>query len=164
MSDKPIETRGELALPDRGPANLLPEVFRETVTPVYCSLNPQSIEDKALVLSALQAAEFDYDSLPKKEFSIRHVIAHKVSRINQETGDKDEWTRIVLIDEENATVSFGSKGIKDSLAHIMGVFGLPPWYPPLPVRVVQKSCGTNRRLLLLEIDTGKMTLPDKKTK
>lgn len=72
-----------------------------------------------------------------KTFKLRYFYAHKVEIMSDQGGELFDAVRCVLIDDQDQAVGFVSDGLAKDLAMIVGMFGLGPYNPPIPVEVVQ---------------------------
>lgn len=151
----------------------LPAVIRATETGVsldpqhrrkefWTTIKPDSEPSKRLIVKAMGDADFTADTLEGRVIRVQHVLTKLARRVNPETGEISEWVRCVLVEPDGTTVAFGSKGVIDSLAMLIELFGMPPWNPAQAVKLtVVKTGGKNRfyRLDLADIDP-----PTKKAK
>lgn len=147
-TNEPVDTEGALAI--RVPEHLDP---RSKKTSVWFSSVPVTPIDKAKLVNMLGG------SLPKlSEVVNRTIMVKDIGRQAVELTDKDTHevfpgVRTIIVCDDGTAYGTVSKGIGGSLNLIFGIWGLPPWKPPLPLTVKQLEISGNKRLYQLEIAT-----------
>lgn len=106
---------------------------------------------KTDLLMALQA-----DALPLREMlgddeplEVQHIVAHRIELVDEKTGEVDEADRIILITPNGDMYACVSKGVRKSVQLLMMAYGMPPWEPPVRVRMNETQTRKGRRLYQL---------------
>jgi hypothetical protein len=87
-----------------------------------------------------------------KPIALKHLIAHRVSLANPETGEVKDAMRLILVDSKGAAYHCVSEGVLTSLKMITAVLDRkPPFDPPLNVIAVQKQTKGGRRIYKLSL-------------
>lgn len=113
---------------------------------IWTSFDPTTPAGKAAIVQHMQGdgATPVGDSL-NTIVEVAHVLAHRVELLDESTGEIQEADRIVLIRADGSAVACVSAGIKRSLQIITSLYGLPPYDPPLALRITQKTTRKGRR-------------------
>lgn len=75
---------------------------------------------------------------------IKDVVAHKVTIVDDKTGDVSDGMRTIIIDDKGKAYAATSQGVTNSLAQIFSIKGEPQtWKKPVSVKVAQKRSRTN---------------------
>lgn len=101
---------------------------------------------KALTNPDVELAEYI-----DKPIQLVHLLLHKCNTVNKQTGEIEEFVRSVLIDADGVSYATGSDVVSRTLAQFVAMFGLPPYNPPLPVKVLKvksSSVGHYFKLVL----------------
>lgn len=123
---------------------------------VYTSLNIETLEGKVAALKAMSQPDVANEELQGKVFYLQDIFIHTVELENEETGEKQECRRAVLISPEGLTTAFVSEGIVRGLQNLMALFGNAPWDPALPVEIKQIKTARGRRTYNLALDETKL--------
>lgn len=121
---------------------------------VFCSMPSGSREDALAVynmLSGNSGSLADLADTGTGELAAVHVIAHRITLTNEETGEITDATRIILVDEKGEPWGCVSNGIAGSLKKLFSLVGPPPWTPPIrlrPVRVPTSKDRSRKTLIL----------------
>jgi len=113
---------------------------------IWTSFDPTTPAGKAAIVMHMQGegATPIGDSL-NTIVEVQHVLAHRVELLDESTGEIQEADRIVLIRADGSAVACVSAGIKRSLQLITSLYGLPPYNPPMALRIMQKTTRKGRR-------------------
>lgn len=79
---------------------------------------------------------------------VAHVLVHRVNVITED-GEEIEADRCVLIGPDGEAFACVSEGVRKSIQILGAVVGIPPWSPPLELRVVQTETRSGRRFFQL---------------
>lgn len=102
----------------------------------YSSIPNNTIEQKATILRSLGNSDYSLKQVSEKKIMyITDIIAHGV-QLTREDGTKENADRIILVMEDGTTVSGCSKGFKGSITNMTNIFGMPPYSPALPIKVM----------------------------
>ena len=120
-----------------------------TAETCYCSLTPQTDEERKALYNAVNAPSHRLSEYIGQEIRVSDVYVEIVKLTNENTGEVTEAPRIVLFgDGESWTCT--STGIFGALKKLFAVFGTPDtWHEPLTLRVKQIERGNGKRLLTL---------------
>lgn len=99
-----------------------------------------------------------------QQIKLSNVYAKPGEFQSDETGEVEHGVITVLIDSDGSTYQCASKGIARCISGIIGVYGAPPWNPPLLVQVNQHALQGARRMFALAILDDNLTTHHKKTK
>lgn len=91
---------------------------------VFTTVKGDDIEAKKTVFSAVNDAEPLSDHLGES-LKVVDIVAHKVEVANEESGEIDEATRIVLITEDGQALASVSLGIQGAVRNILAFLGEP---------------------------------------
>lgn len=101
---------------------------------------------RAKVLNAIENADSFRDV--KEPVPVRDVVIHNVS-LENEDGEPVQAVRVVFVGE-NGNYATVANGVVSSLKKIFGIFGLPPWDPPL--KVIPKEVKTRKGYRTLRVE------------
>jgi len=122
---------------------------------------------RKMLLAGLQGECEPSDKVINTELLVEHVLVHPAQSVDEESGEISSWDRCVIYTADGRRVSFGSKGIVDSINLIAGIYGQPPWPGGVPCKVLSRAVGDKKRWLYLEpgdYDRVKATQRDAKKK
>lgn len=131
-------------------SNFITDLTAKRVT-AYCSLKPNSPEEKKLLFKAMNNPEKRIGDCINKTIKVKNVFAEIVTCINATTGEAKECPRIVLIDDKGVGYQAVSLGIYSAVKKLFQIFGTPEmWTTPVTVEVVQITKG-DRKILTLNL-------------
>lgn len=134
---------------DNGGVNSL-AAFRDDLTArMFTSLDISSDEGKATLLMALQGENASLGDMIGEEIEISHLVVHNVEVLDEDTGELLERDRIVIVQPDGTMLSAVSQGIRKSVQLLCALYRLPPYDPPLRVKIVQTNTKRGRRLYQL---------------
>lgn len=114
-------------------------VTRSVLVDGYSSITSTDRESLKQVYTAISDAKSLADNIGKR-IMLRHVVTQPVQSEDERTGEVEEYTRFVLIDEDGTAYAASSSGIQSSLENLFKVFGSPEgWTEALAVKVVKKK-------------------------
>jgi hypothetical protein len=108
------------------------------------SLNLDTAEGREKAFACKNDECMDGRDFINTVFEVTDFFLHGASRINDETGEEENWTRCVLVLATGDLVQFGSQGIVDSLDDIISMYRHAPWNPPIKLQLKSKSLGGGR--------------------
>lgn len=105
-------------------------------------------ESRAKVLNAIDNAESFRDV--KEPVTVKDVIVHNVEFVNED-GEIVQATRVVFVGPDGKSYASVANGVVSSLKKIFGLFGLPPWVPPLKLAPKEVKTRKGFRTLRVEV-------------
>lgn len=114
----------------------------------FCSVNAETMEEKALVFNAANNPQHKISDYINKKIMVRDVYAETLELVNKETGEVDKAPRIVLIDANGEAYECVSVGMFSALKKLIATFGEPTWEKPIPVVVKQEKVANGSMLTL----------------
>ena len=114
----------------------------------FCSVNAETMEEKALVFNAANNPQHKVADFINKKIMVRDVYAETLELVNKETGEVDKAPRIVLIDEAGEAYECVSVGMFSALKKLIATFGEPTWEQPIPVVVKQEKVANGSMLTI----------------
>lgn len=135
----PGDSLAELAIPGT------PQVAYSTNLPTATRAQ------RALITRCLAEPSLEQGDVLNVPFLLAGVLAHRVSFVNEETGEVSEGIRCVLCRNDGATVAFVSQGVYKGLCLLMLLEGRGPWPEPLPILIRQVSVGQKKRTYTVEL-------------
>lgn len=135
------KTTAPVAIVEATPAaaveSFLDQEPRRTVSIIegYSSIRGNDKEAKKRVFNAVAAAEKVDDNLGK-EINLVDILAQPRQKINEQTGNLDDFTSITLLDADGSAFNAGSKGLSNSIQTLVDVYGEPhTWEEPLKITI-----------------------------
>lgn len=122
---------------------------------VFSNIDMTSDFGKAVTISCFSGADLPNDDLQKKTFFLKNFLMHTAYMANDD-GEKVEVKRCVLIDKDGQTTSFCSDGVIAGVGNIITVYGMGPWEPPIPVKVVERKTRKGFKVKNLVVDISAM--------
>lgn len=113
------------------------------------SLKSDTEDEKAALFNACSAPAERLKSKVGKQLEITDMLCHKIICVNEETGDKNEAPRIVLIDKTGKSYVCVSIGILSALEKIVGIYGKAPWVKPIIIEPTLVDLGKKSVLSLV---------------
>ena len=103
------------------------------------------------LFNALNADAGKISSLIGKTIKIKDVYAENVEGINEETGEYETYTMLVLFDVEGNAWRCSSTGMKNALRRAFAMFGSPTWPDGLEFEIVQVETPKGRTFTLKRV-------------
>ncbi len=94
-----------------------------------------SIDDPALTMR-LKATAQSIDGMVGSPRLIKDIIMHDATVIDQETGEKRQCVRSVMITPDGVAFAATSDGVVQSLQELAQIYGPPPWEPAINLELV----------------------------
>jgi len=94
-----------------------------------------SIEDPGLTMR-LKATAQSIDGMVGSPKPIKDIIMHDATVIDQETGEKRQCVRSVMITPDGVAFAATSDGVVQSLQELSQIYGPPPWDPAISLELV----------------------------
>jgi hypothetical protein len=104
--------------------------------------NQEGWED--FVLAVKDQPTREKDQFSEKPFLVKYWYAEAAEILDEATGEKVKFPRLVLVDKDYETVQFGSVGAAQSWDTIRLVRGNGPWPEGLPVTFQLVQMSNNR--------------------
>ena len=122
---------------------------------VFTTVKGDDIEAKKTVFSAVNDAEPLSDHLGEP-LKVVDIVAHKVEVANEESGEIDDATRIVLITEDGQALASVSLGIQGAVRNILAFLGEPStWDGAVTLVPMEKKGRRGFRYMTLMLAKGK---------
>lgn len=118
---------------------------------IYFSLNAEDEESKKILFRAMQAADKAVGDCINQTIDLKDVYISKTDIVDKETGEVGQGYYIVLISADGTSYGCVSKGIYNSLKHLMAVYGAPTWNVPLKVVIKQRTIKDGHKLTYLDL-------------
>jgi hypothetical protein len=118
---------------------------------VFSNLEMDSDLGKAITISCFSGADIPNEDLQKKTFYLQNFLMH-TAYMADDNGEKVPVKRCVLIDKDGQTTSFCSDGIIAGVGNLITVYGMGPWEPPIPVKVVERKTRKGFKVKNLVVD------------
>lgn len=119
-----------------------------TDRPFYSSFDPATKEGKALLWSLNEGADAQVMESINRTIDLLHVYAADAEKIDRETGEVKQLTRIVLVAKDGTTYQCFSGGVRQSLKLLFATEGLPPYTRPMPITFGVKMLPKGQMLVL----------------
>lgn len=122
---------------------------------MFCSFQPQSDDERALLFNAMNAPDVRIADHIGQVINVRDIIVEPVEIVDDKSGEIRTSPRVILIDTEGHTYSATSYGIYNALRRLCSpsLYGMPTWPNGIPVRVKQIARGANR-IFTLDVVRG----------
>lgn len=104
----------------------------------YSSLRASDQKERLELFDLVSAAEGLDDHL-NTPLSLTDVVIQAVPVMDQETGEVEERSRIVLITEDGKSYATTSRGVETALKNLFLLVGEPTWEPPLELMAVKQQ-------------------------
>lgn len=124
-------------------------------TSFFTSLPNETEDDKAKLFNVMNNPDARISAMVGKVILLTHFFMETVNLKNDETGEMGKAPRVVLVDKDGQSFQAVSTGIFNALKKIVGMYGMGPWSPPIPVEIAQIDRGTKNRIFTLKIMTGR---------
>jgi hypothetical protein len=117
---------------------------------VQTSLLADTPENRSKILEILDGEVMRYQDVVNSVFNLADFIAYPIKMVAKDTGELIDAIRLILIDDQGNAVSTCSPYVIDSLHRIGWAQGkMPPWEPPIPVKLAQQSTREGNRVFKL---------------
>jgi hypothetical protein len=88
----------------------------------------------------------------RQGIEVEHVTIHPVQLVSdQQGGEVVDAVRVVLISPDGMRYACVSKGVERSIHELVALYGLPPWSPPLRVKLIEVQTRMGRRMYQLDL-------------
>ena len=94
-----------------------------------------SIEDPGLTMR-LKATAQSIRAMVDSPKLIRDVIMHDTTVIDQETGEKRQCVRSIMITPDGVAFAATSDGVVQNLQELSQIYGPPPWEPAINLELI----------------------------
>lgn len=113
---------------------------------VVTSFPTDTVERRSKVLELIEGEANKAEDIMGMPFMLQDFICHPIQLESAEGGEIVDAVRTILIDADGNPVACVSQGVLKSLQRIGWAVGrMPPWVPPIKVKLVQRSTGKGRR-------------------
>lgn len=124
----------------------------------WTSLPMDTEQQRAAAIRYRRKTERASDDVLGAELQLTDLYIHMVTITDEESGEINEAVRVVLISPDRTATQFVSGGVYKSLKDIVSVFGVPPWSPPIIVKVAVQKAKKVGKFFYLE-PVGRATTP-----
>lgn len=158
MSDEkqPEQTSAEVTI--YRPQTVM-EFFGAVGPGVLATFDPKTPEGARMLIAATLGELPKIKEAINTDIYVAHIYSNPAHRTNEQTGELDEWRRIVLLDDKGRGFTCGSAGIGKSLGIIALVRGNPPWIPPVKCRVRAEDISGGKTWITLVPDLTAFDTP-----
>ena len=114
---------------------------------MYCSLAAETQDERLAVYAAVSNAEAldDYIGTP---IDVANIV---IQYVEGEDGETREGVRIVLISDDGKAYGCMSNGVQTAVRNLMGIVGMPPWYPAIKLIPNKKQGRNGYKFTTLEV-------------
>lgn len=116
---------------------------------MYCSLAAETQDERLAVYAAVSNAE-SLDDFIGTPIDVANVVIQSVE-VEDEDGDTRDALRIVLIDDDGKAYGCMSNGVQTAVRNLMGIVGMPPWYPSIRLVPMKKQGRNGYKFTTLEV-------------
>lgn len=124
--------------------NLTLTSTEEKTSPIFCSFNPETREEKAKLYRAMTNPDHKVNECINAEIRLMDLFVELVEMTNDENGEVQKVPRCVLFAEDGQTYAATSTGIYNAIKRLCMVYGVPHWDEPIPVVIRQLQVGAKR--------------------
>lgn len=115
----------------------------------FTSINIATDEGKRLAYKCMTAADTPNEKLKDEVFIVENIFIHEVTLLDEETGERMNIPRTVLVSPDGKTTAFVSQGILSSIQNLAMLYGMPPWKPGL--KVMLKESKTRKKFTVYNL-------------
>ena len=121
-------------------------IFNEkTSNRSYCSIKPDTDEDKIKIFNSLGNCDYVLNECEGKVIKLKDVYIAEYDTKDKETGEPRKGHRTVLFDENGQTYITLSNYFAYSLLQLLNTFGDPTtWEKPLLIQITKKQNGNQK--------------------
>lgn len=102
----------------------------------YTSINLDSEENRKLLFKISESADTRVSDNLNKTFMLKDIFLQRYKKVNEETGELENKTRTILIDDKGKSYASASRGLYNSVLRFMSIMGQPnTWEHPIAVIV-----------------------------
>ena len=113
--------------------------------------DPTTDEGKVAVYNAIQRADEKGQVMGGSEVAVVNVVMHPWERTDQASGEVRRAVRSVIVREDDSSIAFVSDGVASSLMQLAAMYGPPPWYPPIKVRIIYERLSSGNQWCWLKL-------------
>lgn len=102
----------------------------------YTSINLESEENRKLLFKISESADMRVSDNLNKTIMLKDLFLQRYKKVNEETGELENKTRTILIDDKGKSYASASRGLYNSVLRFMSIMGQPnTWEKPIAVIV-----------------------------
>lgn len=116
----------------------------------YCSLVPKTDAQRAAYIQALEGEGVSFDQCLNTELAITDVAFVRRTLADKATGEIYDSLATVLFTADGKHFGGSSGPVGRATAALTDLFGLPPWNPPVVVKIRAVTKGPEQRLFFLD--------------
>jgi hypothetical protein len=118
---------------------------------ILCTFDLETRAGKVRAFNSIGGSALSLSDHVGEVIGLRNVIAHTIELTNEATGEMVNHVRTVIEGSDGAFYAAVSEGIVNSLRKLFGIFGMPPYDPPLFVRARSVTTRKSFKVLVLEL-------------
>jgi hypothetical protein len=122
----------------------LSSVFGGAIVGGVNNFDGPSLEKWKLLSLAGSGEEVKGDDALGIEIEVEYIHLHRVSKVDDRTGEIEDWVRTVLITPGRICYSFGSGPVARTAAEMLIAFGPGRFSPPIRVMVREKKIDSKK--------------------
>lgn len=112
------------------------DLLAESGSGVWVPFAPESVADKAVLYNALNSSGEKLGDYVGNTVAVSNVILQGSTFIDEETGEIQKSTRLILVGPEGQIYKSTSRGMVRAAIQLMQVFGTPDqWGQPLNIQI-----------------------------
>lgn len=116
------------------------------------TMDVSSPKAKALLANMATGSDLDTDTVMGQCIRVKDFVVFQKPMTNKENGETNIGVVYVLVLDDDTTVSGTSPTVRDCLAAMVRMFGLPPWTePPLPCKLVESKSAQGHKFHRLAV-------------
>lgn len=117
----------------------------------WSSIVLDSHEQRQKLFEALHGQNDSFEASLGEPLAITDVVLAERDRQDPATGELQRWVRIVILCDDGKILAGGSAGVRQSLGTLFGLYGNPPWKPPVVVKIKSRPIDGGKRFFYLEL-------------
>lgn len=122
-------------------------------TNTYCSIHPETIEDKKKLYNALENCDVVLNDIVGQKIKVKDVYIQEYPRTDKTTGEAiSNGHRVILFDEEGKSYVTASNYFFISLCKVLNAFGEPySWKEPVEIEITKRPTKNGNQCLSLKL-------------
>lgn len=118
----------------------------------YTSINMENAENRKLLFKISESADGRVSDNLNKTIMLKDIFLQRYDKVNEETGEVEEKTRTILIDETGKSYASASKGLYNSLLKFIQIMGKPDtWEKPMAIQVQEVALPKGKTYKIVPI-------------
>ena len=122
----------------------------------YTSLSLDSEDNRKLLFKISESADGRVSDNLNKTIMLKDIFLQRYKKLNEETGELENKTRTILIDENGKSYASASRGLYNSVLRFMSIMGRPDtWEKPVAIQVQEVALPKGKTYKLVPITASK---------